>query len=391
MTDKIFQLKHVTKLYGTAQKEAAELLQAGADKDRVFKETGCVAALWDVNLEIKRGEIFVIIGLSGCGKSTLLRCLNRLQEPTSGEIFFEDKDILKFDSGQLRQFRRSKLAMVFQSFGLFSHRDVLSNVAYPLEIQGIDKKTREEHARKFLQMVGLKDYENTRCQSLSGGMRQRVGIARALCSDAEVLLMDEPFSALDPLVRVDMQFELLQLQRKLNKTIVFITHDIDEAFKLGDTVGIMRDGRIVQVATPVEMSRNPKDEYVKKFIDSADRTKVLTAEDVMTTPACMIKITDTAEFALHEMRVEGLSSAYVVDSKLRLKGILMLNDAVALHRSGQGISEDVLKEVQSVKKGDLIKDFIPLVAETPYPVAVVDEDNMLYGIITRASVLSSIG
>lgn len=389
--DKIFRLEHVSKLYGGDQDRAAELLQQGTDKETVLRETECTAALWDINLEISRGEIFVIIGLSGCGKSTLLRCLNRLQEPTSGAIFFDDENILGFNSQQLRQFRRAKLAMVFQSFGLFSHRDVLSNVAYPLEIQGMPKQAREEQAKKYLQMVGLSQYEHTLCQSLSGGMRQRVGIARALCSDAEVLLMDEPFSALDPLVRADMQFELLQLQRKLNKTIVFITHDIDEAFKLGDTVAIMRDGRIIQVATPVEMSRNPQDDYVKKFIDSADRTKVLTAEDIMTTPASLIKITDTAEYALHEMKIYGLSSVYVVDGKLRLKGILLLNDAVELHRSHKPISEEVLKEVPKISRTQSINEFINLVAETPYPVAVVDEDNMLQGLITRASVLSSIG
>lgn len=391
MTEVIFKLKNVSKLYGGDQASAVELLQQGADKETVLKNTGCTSALWDINLEIKRGEIFVIIGLSGCGKSTLLRCLNRLNEPTSGEILYEDEDILKFDSKRLRQFRRSKWAMVFQSFGLLSHRDVLSNVAYPLEIQGIAKQAREEQARKYLQMVGLSQYEHTLCQSLSGGMRQRVGIARALCSDAQVLLMDEPFSALDPLVREDMQFELLQLQRKLNKTIVFITHDIDEAFKLGDKVAIMRDGRIIQVATPVEMSRNPQDDYVKKFIDSADRTKVLTAEDIMTTPASLIKISDTAEYALHEMKKYGLSSVYVVDGRLRLKGILLLNDAVELHRGHKTISEEVLKEVSKVSQTQSINEFINLVAETPYPVAVVDEDNMLQGLITRASVLSSIG
>lgn len=269
MTEVIFKLRNVSKLYGGDQSSAVELLQQGADKETVLKITGCTAALWDINLEINRGEIFVIIGLSGCGKSTLLRCLNRLQEPTSGEIFYADNNILKFTNKQLRRFRRSQLSMVFQSFGLLSHRDVLNNVAYPLEIQGVPKHVREEHARHFLAMVGLSHYEHTRCESLSGGMRQRVGIARALCSDAEVLLMDEPFSALDPLVRADMQLELLQLREKLNKTIIFITHDMDEAFKLGDRVAIMRDGRIIQVATPEEMSRNPQDDYVRKFIASA--------------------------------------------------------------------------------------------------------------------------
>ena len=390
MSDKIFRLCHVSKFYNGDELAAADLLKEGATKEQVLAQTGCTAALYDINLEINRGEMFVIIGLSGCGKSTLLRCLNRLNEPSEGEIFFNDEDILKFSDGRLREFRRSKIAMVFQSFGLLSHRDVLSNVAYPLEIRGVERREREQHARKFLEMVGLLQYEHTSCDSLSGGMRQRVGIARALCSDAEVLLMDEPFSALDPLVRLEMQFELLQLQRKLNKTVVFITHDIDEAFKLGDMVAIMKDGRVVQVDTPVNMSRNPATEYVQKFIDSADRTKVLTAQDIMITPSSLIRWTDSAEYALREMKLQGVSSAYVVDSRLRLKGLLTLDEAATAHRKGLTVKEATLLAVQHVQLQDVMAKIIPLMAAAPYPVAVLDEDAMLQGIITRAGVLSSL-
>lgn len=389
MSERIFLLEHVSKLYGGDQEQAAELLQQGANKAEVFQKTGCTAALWDVSLEVRKGQIFVIIGLSGSGKSTLLRCLNRLLEPTGGAIYYRGENILDYDGAALREYRRHKLAMVFQSFALMSHRNVLSNVAYPLEIQGVPKEERERRARKYLQMVGLKNSETVSCDSLSGGMRQRVGIARALCSDAEILLMDEPFSALDPLVRSDMQFELLRIQRKLGKTVIFITHDMDEAFKLGDRVAIMRDGRVVQNATPVAMSKNPQDEYVKKFIESADKTKVLTAEDIMIHPGSLIRCCDTPEYALKEMRLQEVSSVYVVDNCLHLLGVLSLTDALAAHAEKRSISESMVKELPRVKLATPVVEIIPLAAETPYPIAVVDEDGMLQGLVTKASVLSS--
>ena len=218
-------------------------------KKKYKKKTGVSVGLWDINLQIPRGQIFVIIGLSGSGKSTLVRCFNRLNKPTSGSILFDGKDLAKLSKKELLEFRRNNISMVFQSFGLMSHRDVLGNVAYGLEVKGISRSEREEKAMEVISMVGLSGWEHQSCKNLSGGMRQRVGIARALANDPDVLLMDEPFSALDPLVRQDMQFELLQIQRKLKKTVVFITHDIDEAFKLGDTVAIMKDGKLVQVDT----------------------------------------------------------------------------------------------------------------------------------------------
>ena len=249
----------------------------------------------------------MIIGLSGSGKSTVIRTLNMLNRPTAGQILFEDSAIDTFGKKDLNEYRRDKISMVFQSFGLMSHRDVLGNVVYGLEIKGLARVERERKAMEMLDMVGLKGYEHASIASLSGGMRQRVGIARALANDPEVLLMDEPFSALDPLVRKDMQFELLSLQRKLEKTVVFITHDINEAFKLGDTVAIMRDGRLIQVGTPEEMSASPADDYVREFIDSADKTKVLCARHVMLTP-CVVRETDSPDYALREMKNGGVSS-----------------------------------------------------------------------------------
>ncbi|MFA6776604.1 MAG: ATP-binding cassette domain-containing protein, partial [Sphaerochaetaceae bacterium] len=230
----IMEIQHVSKLYGVEKEKAAKLLETGLDKETVREKTGVTAALWDINLSIPEGKVFVIIGLSGSGKSTLVRMCNRLNEPTSGKILFEGNDIGKLDTAGLRNFRRNKVSMVFQSFGLMSNRDVLGNVAYGLEVKGVDKENREKKAMKIIDMVGLSGWEHQDCSTLSGGMRQRVGIARALAPDSPVLLMDEPFSALDPLVRQDMQFELLRIQHKLRKTVIFITHDMDEAFKLGD-------------------------------------------------------------------------------------------------------------------------------------------------------------
>lgn len=264
----IIETRNVSKLYGTNIEEAEEMLRSGADKDEVHKKTGVNVGLTDINLKIPKGKIFVIIGLSGSGKSTLVRCFNRLNEPTSGSVLFEGRNLHDLNKKELLEFRRTRISMVFQSFGLMTHRNVLGNVGYGLEVKGVSKSDREKRALEVIDMVGLKGWENERCDELSGGMRQRVGIARALANDPDVLLMDEPFSALDPIVRKDMQKELLKLQVQLKKTVVFITHDIDEAFKLGDIVAIMRDGRVIQTDTPENMMAHPADEYVKTFIES---------------------------------------------------------------------------------------------------------------------------
>ena len=404
--DIIIRVEHVSKLYGPNKGEAAKMMEAGSNKDEVYKKTGCTVALWDVNLEIPRGKIFVIIGLSGSGKSTIVRCFNQLNRPSSGRVLFEDRDLEEMNKKELLDFRRSKVSMVFQSFGLMSHRDVLGNVTYGLEVREkghstalpfwnlIDKKDiplraeREKKGKEVLAMVGLEGWEHQSCEQLSGGMRQRVGIARALATDAEVLLMDEPFSALDPLVRQDMQFELLQIQRKLQKTVIFITHDMDEAFKLGDTVAIMRDGKVIQVDTPEQMSSHPADDYVKEFIGSADKSKVLTVRNIMITPS-IARLSDGPEHAIHEMRKNALSTVYVVDDRLRLAGILTIRDAIRAHQEGLTIAQ-VLQEVKTTTADVLVADIMPVAAEATYPIAVVDADGQLQGIVTKASVLSSL-
>ena len=385
----LLSVKNLYKLYGNDRSKARKLKQSGADKHSIYDKTGVTIALWDVNLEIQRGEIFVIIGLSGSGKSTLVRCFNRLNKPTSGQIFYEGKDIGKFNKKELNNFRRNKISMIFQQFGLMSHRDVIGNVEYGLEVKGISKEERHAKVQEMISMVGLEGHDNEPISSLSGGMKQRVGIARALANDPEILLMDEPFSALDPLVRKDMQFELLTIQRKLDKTIVFITHDINEAFKLGDRVAIMRDGEVIQVATPEEMSENPADDYVKQFIDSADKTQVISVRNVMITPNSIVRSRDSLNFAIKTMRSNGVSSAYVVGDRMRLEGVVTIDDAIEANKEGLSISDIVIRDINTTSPDALLNDIMSMATKTPFPIAVVDEDNSLKGIVSKVHVLSS--
>ncbi len=386
----ILEVQHLAKLYGLNRPEAIRLLEAGATKEEVQKKTGVSVGLWDINLKIPRGKIFVIIGLSGSGKSTLVRCFNQLNRVSAGRVLFDGKDLSTLTKRELLEFRRTKISMVFQSFGLMSHRDVLSNVGYGLEVKGVPREAREKKSMEILSMVGLSGWEHQSCGSLSGGMRQRVGIARALANDPEVLLMDEPFSALDPLVRQDMQFELLQIQRELGKTIVFITHDIDEAFKLGDTVAILRDGRLIQVDTPERMSTHPADDYVSAFINSADKSKVLTVRNIMITPSALIRQTDGLRFAIHMMRKNALSTVYVVDDKLHLTGILSISEAIRALRENLELPQVLYTDIRTTTPDALISEIMPIAAESPYPIAVVDEKEQLKGIVTKASVLSAL-
>jgi glycine betaine/proline transport system ATP-binding protein len=388
--DVVLEASHVTKLYGRNKQGAAKMMTAGLDKGEVYQKTGVTVALWDVSFQVKRGEIFVIIGLSGSGKSTIIRCFNRMIRPTSGHALVEGASVEGMDKKTLMDLRRHKISMVFQNFGLFTHRSVMENVAYGPEIRRVAREQREAEAANLIQMVGLEGLEQKPISSLSGGMKQRVGIARALANDPEILLMDEPFSALDPLVRRDMQFELLALQRKLGKTVLFITHDINEAFKIGDTVAIMRDGKIVQIATPEDMSLNPADDYVSRFIESANKSQILSARHVMITPSCLTREKESAANALREMRREGLSSTYVVDGKMRLVGVLSSEAAFTAAREKQPIGPLIEKNIVTTTEDTLLSDILPLAAETRYPIAVVDENGALKGIVTKAAVIASL-
>lgn len=387
--ESLLSTKNVSKLYGSEKNRAIKLKKSGSDKNTIYENTKVTVALWDATLDIKEGEVFVIIGLSGSGKSTLVRCFNMLNKPTSGKVYYKGEDISSFDKNQLNDYRRNKISMVFQQFGLMSHRDVLGNVEYGLEVKGISKEERHAKAKEMISMVGLDGHEHEPISSLSGGMKQRVGIARALANDPEILLMDEPFSALDPLVKKDMQFELLTIQKKLDKTIVFITHDINEAFKLGDRVAIMKDGEIIQIATPEDMSENPANDYVKQFIDSADKTQVISVRNVMVTPNSIIRLKDNPNLAIKTMKSNGVSSAYVVAEKMKLQGVITIDDAIRAKKEGLNISDILIKDINTTAPDTLLTDIISIATKTPFPIAVVDEDHSLKGIVSKAHVLSS--
>lgn len=386
----ILRAEHLTKLFGAKKSLATELLKKGFGKEEILKQTGVTVAVDDVSFEVERGKIFALIGLSGSGKSTVVRCLNMLQPATSGKVYFEGQDVARFGKKELQDYRRNKISMVFQSFGLMSHKDVLANVAFGLEIRGMKKEAREAKAMEMISMVGLDGWEHKSISNLSGGMQQRVGIARALACDPDILLMDEPFSALDPLVRRDMQFELLSIQEKLNKTVVFITHDINEAFKLGNTVAIMRDGKIVQIDTPEGMSSQPTDDYVRDFINSADKSQIYCVRNVMQTPSCLIHSRDGVINALKQMRDNGVSSAYVVGDKMQLIGILTLDQALKVRAGELTFQDAVITNLPTTALDTQISDLIPIAAEALYPIAVVDKDNRLEGIVTKAAVLASL-
>ena len=392
----ILEVRHLYKIFAPLdfrgeKKMAYKLLELGATRQDVLEATGMTAAVTDVSFRVGKGEIFVLIGLSGSGKSTLVRCLNMLHRPSRGEVLIDGEDITAYDEVKLQKLRRTKISMVFQNGGLLAHRDVMGNVGYGLEIRGVKKEEREAKALEMIRMVGLEGHERESLDSLSGGMRQRVGIARALASDPDILLMDEAFTALDPLVKNDLQFELLRIQEQTGKTIIFITHDINEAFKLGSRVGILRDGRMIQLDTPEKMLSAPANDYVRRFIDSVDTTKVLTVKHIMTVPGSVIKKTDGANVALNSMRASGVSSAYVVSDYMHFDGIITLEGALSVRDGKKTFEEAIIREVPFVRNLDApVSSIVPLAAKTQYPLAVVDEHDVFRGIVTKASVLSSL-
>lgn len=385
------RVKGVSKIFGPDPAAALALLERGKSKDELLAETGHAVGVHDVTLTVERGEIFVIMGLSGSGKSTLLRCINRLIEPTRGEIWLGDLNVTAMDRQTLRELRRNRLGMVFQRFALFPHRTVLDNVAYGLEVQGIPREQRRAKAMDVVGLVGLKGWENYAPEQLSGGMQQRVGLARALAIDPDVLLMDEPFSALDPLIRREMQKELLELQRTVHKTIIFVTHDLDEALKLGDRIAMMKDGRVVQVGTPEAILAHPANAYVSEFVQDVDRSRVFKASHVMTRPDALVADTAGPRLALRQMRKAGLSSIFVVDGDNVLKGLVTADDAVAAAQRGEERLDGILThDIHATSPDTLLADLIPLAATTRYPIAVVDDARGLLGIIVRVSLLAGL-
>lgn len=383
-------IENVTKVFGKRTTQALELLNQQKSKQEIFKETGATVGVNNVSFTVEEGEIFVIMGLSGSGKSTLVRMFNRLIDPTKGNIYIDDKNLSTMDKKALRQVRREKLSMVFQNFGLFPHRTILENTEYGLEIQGVDKAVRQQKAQKALENAGLGDYKDQYPSQLSGGMQQRVGLARALANDPEILLMDEAFSALDPLIRREMQDELIELQANVKKTIIFITHDLNEALRIGDKIALMKDGSIVQIGSPEEILTHPANDYVEKFVEDVDRSKVLTAENIMQRPETLNIKNHGPRFALEQMRSEGISSMLVVDSQRNLLGYITAEDASEARKKNIQTIESILKvDIPTVTRTTSMNDIFSVIHDSTTPVAVVDEEKLV-GIIVRGAVIAAL-
>ena len=382
------RIENLSMIFGSKPnaKKALELVKTGKDVEWIEKETNTTIALNDVSFDIEDTELFVIVGLSGSGKSTLIRCLNRLNEPTSGHIYIDDEDITKYDKKSLINFRRKKISMVFQHFGLLSHRNIVRNVEYGLEVQGMDKKVRRQKALEALQVVGLDNQEDKHPHELSGGMKQRVGIARALISEPDILLMDEPYSALDPLIRRDMQNELLGLEDYINRTIVFITHDMNEAFKMGDRIALMKDGKVVQIGTPQEFFSNPASDYVKDFISDVDKTQIIKVRSVMNRKVPTVDKEISRSDAFSHLEALELDHIFVVDEG-KYVGMLLRED-VAKSRS-KDITDLIIK-VDGVLRNDYIKTLWSHLEGFDYSLPVVDSKNRLRGFITKDDMIKAL-
>lgn len=386
----IIEAKNLSKVFGKNPKQALELLDQGLSKEQILKKTGSTVGVNRASFSVEQGEIFVIMGLSGSGKSTLVRLINRLIDPTEGSMLIDGQDLAKMDKKELRQIRREKLGMVFQRFALFPNRTVLQNTEYGLEVQKVPKEERTKKAKEALELVGLGGYTDQKPDQLSGGMQQRVGLARALANDPEVLLMDEAFSALDPLIRKDMQDELIDLQSTMKKTIIFITHDLDEALRIGDRIALMKDGSIVQIGTPEEILMNPANDYVERFVEDVDRTKVLTAEHIMKRPETVNIEKHGPRVALERMKETGISSILAVDSKRNLKGYITAEDASeARKQDNRDISEILRKDIKQVEKETPMHEILAIINGSSIPTAVV-EDGRLVGIIVRGAVIAAL-
>ena len=390
-------VRSLYKVFGPHPERAVSMLAGGATKREVQERLGNAVGVQDVTLDIKSGETFVLMGLSGSGKSTLLRLLNLLHEPTSGNVLVDGVDITKLSRKELLKVRREKFGgMVFQQFAILPHRTVLDNVGYGLEVQGVDATRRKEQSLRAIELVGLAGWESNYPAQLSGGMQQRVGLARALAVDADILLMDEAFSALDPLIRREMQDELLELQSRMNKTIVFVTHDLDEALKLGDRIAIMNAANVIQVGTPEEVITAPADDYVEAFVEGVNRTDVLTAGSIMQPVKETAHVRDGPRTALTKMRRSGLSGVFVVDSERRPRGYLTSERLIAqLDKEGRGqtadhLHEELLREPTTVTVDTPLNEVIALASEGSVPIAVLDAPGRLRGVVVRGAILAAL-
>jgi glycine betaine/proline transport system ATP-binding protein len=373
----------LTKIFGGAPKRALQHLQEGKDRDWILQQTGNLVAVSDVSFNVQSGEIFVVMGLSGSGKSTLIRCINRLFEPTSGSVLIDDEDVTKANDEQLRRLRLMKVAMVFQHFALFPHKTVIENVEFGLKIRGMATEERHSRAMAVLEQVGLNAWAENYPSSLSGGMQQRVGLARSLAVDPEILLMDEAFSALDPLIRREMQEELLALQRKVRKTIVFITHDLHEALILGNRVAIMKEGRFVQVASPQEIVAHPADDYVTAFTRDVDRSRIFTARDVMT-QAPVLRPSDTIATAVRNLKASGKAHCHVIDDEGRVVGLISQEQLIGLGARSSVAKAMMRQFPQTASATELIALY--RACADNLPIAVINEVGEFLGSVEPSAI-----
>ncbi|MXZ69382.1 MAG: glycine betaine/L-proline ABC transporter ATP-binding protein [Acidimicrobiia bacterium] len=384
------ELANVTKIFGAEPGgEALELLRAGCSKEAIRERTGHVVGVNNASIDVAEGEIFVVMGLSGSGKSTLLRCVNRLHEPTAGRIVVDGTDITALGPRELQAFRRESTGMVFQHFALFPHQDIRSNVSFGLRVKGVDQEARNEAAERALALVGLSGYETSFPRQLSGGMQQRVGLARALATDPDILLMDEAFSALDPLIRRQMQDELMEIQDKLHKTILFITHDLNEALRVGTRVCIMKDGAIHQIGTPEDILMRPETEYVAEFVQDVDQGRVLAVETVREDAAAVAR-SATAGEVLHAIDSLGTEAAHVVDAGGRPVGVVTRESAERARARGHQPLGPLIEAVPTVTDDTVLAKVYQLF-ESGLPVAVVDGEGRLIGSVRPLQVLAELG
>lgn len=382
------RVEHAYQIFGKRADEALARMKSGASRADVA-HLG-TAAVIDASFEVGVGEIFVVMGLSGSGKSTLIRMLNGLLTPTAGKVFVGDDELTAANPKNLRKMRMEHISMVFQHFALLPHRTVIENAAYPLRLQGMSKAEAHAKAAKSLTLVGLDEWQDKLPRQLSGGMQQRVGLARALAADTNILLMDEAFSALDPLIRRDMQDELISIQQQLGKTIIFITHDLNEAMRLGDRIAVMREGEIVQIGTAEEILAHPANEYVESFIADVDRTKVLTAESLIRPASVRVPASAGPLRVAHELQNAQVPAAYVVDRERRYVGTLGEEAAASAAKTGAITLEGSLIQQSTVTPDSTLADLFGPVAETPFPIPVLDDNRKLLGVIPRISVLRAL-
>ncbi|MBE0489844.1 MAG: glycine betaine/L-proline ABC transporter ATP-binding protein [Halomonas sp.] len=385
------RVRNLSKVFGSHPKKALELRNQGLKRPEIFEKTGQTLGLSHIDFDVYEGELLVIMGLSGSGKSTLIRCLNRLIEPTEGEIVIDGEDIPQLDTRALLECRRRHFSMVFQNFALFPHRTVQQNAEFGLEIRGVPAEERGKTARHALKQVGLEGWEDAYPNQLSGGMQQRVGLARALANDASVLLMDEAFSALDPLIRGDMQQELLELQNRMQKTTVFITHDLDEALTIGDRIILLKDGEIVQIGTPEEILTRPADDYVRRFIEGVDKSRILTAEHAMRPLRATAREGEGPRTVLRRMREHNLDSIYVTGHDRRLLGLLEVDAAQKAAQQAQDtIREAMTQDFRRVTPEEPMHNLFAMFSAKGFPIAVVDDDQRLLGVVVKGAVLDEL-